>query len=144
MVNLMIHLMMKQAEWSHTWEELVEPPHVIDVGLYIPLRGAKKVLGLFSSGVTGKTVAISSQDKCQVWAPFIASSFKRFSTASSPDVLSANRRHRFCLEKWTVAPQANKANTLQKNKKNKQTKTKTILICIKTLESISQSNRIVW
>lgn len=55
-----------QAEWSHTWEELVEPPHVIDVGLYIPLRGAKKVLGLFSSGVTGKTVAISSQDKCQM------------------------------------------------------------------------------
>ena len=58
--------MMKQAEWSHTWEELVEPPIVTDAGLYVPLRGAKKVLGLFASGVTGKTVTISSQDKCQV------------------------------------------------------------------------------
>ncbi len=55
-----------QVEWSHTWEELTEPPQANPNGLYIPLRNNKKVLGLFTSSESGKLVVIQSQEKCEV------------------------------------------------------------------------------
>ena len=53
-------------DWSHTWEELTEAPQPNSNGLYIPLRQAKKVLGLFNSSESGKLVPIQSQEKCEV------------------------------------------------------------------------------
>ena len=62
---------MKKVEWSYTWEELVEPP-IINInpsGLYIPLRGGKKVFGIFASGESGKMLAIQCREKCEVIKP---------------------------------------------------------------------------
>lgn len=53
-------------EWSHTWDELTEPPQYNPRGLYLPLRNPKKVLGLFTSTQSGKLVIIDSQEKCEV------------------------------------------------------------------------------